>query len=120
MKQLDIIFAKYIKHRDTLQGFGVCIYCGGLVHRDQSQACHCVKRSNSLLRYDEINVNIGHETCNQNDNREQLQKGIDKKYGAGTYDRLMSQRFETHKFYKFELEEKLKFYKQKIKEYESR
>lgn len=61
---------------------------------------HFVKRSVSLLRYDDENCNMQCPACNVWKYGELYTYGkeLDLKYGDGTADRLHAQRFTTHKF----------------------
>ena len=84
------------------------------------QAGHFVKRSVNQLRYDEENVNAQCPGCNIWKYGEQYAyaKALDLKYGTGTAERLMEQRFTTHKFTITELEEIIHDAKEQIKWYE--
>lgn len=106
-KIADKEFSRYVRLRDSdSTGHGNCITCGVRVHWKSAHAGHFVKRSVSLLRYDEENVNLQCAQDNIYKYGEQYAyaKALDEKYGDGTADKLHAQRFTTHKFTTTELE----------------
>lgn len=107
-KKADALFSQYVRLRDAdKRGVAPCITCGVKKNWKDMQAGHFIKRSVSLLRYDEENVNAQCMQCNVFKYGEQYlyAKALDDKYGDGTADKLNSQRWETHKFTVAELEE---------------
>ena len=100
-KIADKFFSLAIRLRDSdTGGIACCITCGTKKHYKQLQNGHFVKRSVNLLRYDEENCNAQCYSCNVMKYGEQYlyAKALDDKYGSGTAERLMAQRFTTHKF----------------------
>lgn len=122
-KQADKIFSMAIRLRDSDEaGRAKCITCPTVKHWKDMHCGHFVKRSVNLLRYDYENCNAQCPQCNVYKYGEQYaySKALDDKYGAGTADKLMDQRFTSHKFTTEELEdiistaqEEVKFYKEK-------
>lgn len=88
-------------------GIGKCITCDKRAHWATMQNGHFVKRSVSLLRYDDENCNLQCPACNVWKYGELYQYGkeLDLKYGDGTAARLHAQRFTSHKFTVQELED---------------
>lgn len=122
-KKADTYFSRYVRLRDCDEtGYGECISCGARKFWKDLQAGHFVKRSVSLLRYDEENVNAQCVGCNMFKSGEQFaySKALDLKYGDGTADRLWEQRSTTHKFTIEELEEIIHDAKEQVKWYEER
>lgn len=117
-KKADKYWSIYVRRRDADdKGYADCITCGKTYHWKKIQCGHFVKRSVSLLRYDEENTNAQCVGCNMFKHGEQYaySKALDKKYGAGTADKLWEQRFTTHKFKTHELESIIEDAKTNIK-----
>jgi 5-methylcytosine-specific restriction endonuclease McrA len=101
----DIEFSRYVRYRDgryshELQGFETqCITCGAWKPLKEMQAGHFVTRANTLLRYDEENVNAQCYACNviRHGDLYEYAKQLDIKYGAGTAEKLHQQRHATHR-----------------------
>jgi hypothetical protein len=119
-KQADKYFSKYVRLRDSVDGYGQCITCDRTYHWKQAQAGHFVSRSCNFLRYNDENVNLQCSGCNLFKAGDQYQyaKNLDLKYGTGTAEKLHSQRHTTHKFTAEELEKIIKEAKEYIKEME--
>jgi hypothetical protein len=103
-KKADAIFSIYVRTRDADQdGLVPCITCKA-------------KRPIKEMRFDEENCNAQCPGCNVFRYGEQYlyALAIDDKYGDGTADRLMQQRFSTHKFTVQELQEIIDYAKQGI------
>jgi 5-methylcytosine-specific restriction endonuclease McrA len=117
-KKADAAFSLYIRHRDSKDGLTQCITCPARRPVKEMQAGHFVRRSVNLLRYNEENVNAQCPSCNVWKYGEQYlyALALDEKYGPGTAERLMSQRFKMHKLTIPELEEIIRYSKEQIKE----
>lgn len=114
----DAYFSKYIRLRDADRyGYCECISCGVKKHWKDMQNGHFVKRSVSLLRYDDENCNAQCLGCNMFKSGEQYaySLALDLKYGDGTASRLHKQRHTTHKFTISELESIIEECKSNIK-----
>lgn len=119
-KEADKYFSIYIRMRDADRyGFGKCITCGTKKHWKELQNGHFVKRSVSLLRFDDENCNAQCSACNVWKHGELYKYGkeLDLKYGDGTADKLHAQRFTTHKFSAQELLDIVTESKENIKAY---
>ena len=123
-KKADAAFSQYVRYRDgwynpTLQIWECsCITCEVVKPLKESQAGHFVSRGKNILRYDELNVNAQCVGCNMFKAGEQYlySKALDLKYGDGTAESLMSQRFTTHKLTIPELEQIIEDSKAYVKE----
>lgn len=119
-KEADAWFSKAIRLRDSdSKGLAECITCGTKKPWKTMQNGHFVKRSVSLLRYDDENCNAQCVGCNMFKSGEQYaySLALDKKYGDGTAQRLWDQRFSTHKFTTTELESIISDAKEQISYY---
>lgn len=100
-KRADKAFSVYIRQRDSdKNGLAKCITCPTVKPWKEMQCGHFVKRSVSLLRYDEENCNAQCAACNVWGYGQLYTYGkeLDLKYGSGTAEKLHAQRFTSHKF----------------------
>ena len=121
-RQADKYFSTYIRLRDSdRNGLAKCITCGIKKPYKEMQNGHFVKRSVSLLRYDDENCNAQCMQCNVFKYGEQYKyaKEIDLKYGVGTADKLHAQRHTTHSFTAQELLDIIEEAKSNIKVFEN-
>jgi hypothetical protein len=123
-KKADAVFSKYIRYRDGMFVNGVwggnCITCGQWFPHREMQAGHFQSRRFNITRFDEMNVNGQCRACNVFRHGEQYKYAIavDEKYGEGTAERLARKSMEFHKFTVSELQGLVKYYGDKVKEYE--
>lgn len=117
-KKLDIIFSRYIKRRDCINGRGQCITCGELLPIEELDAGHFRVRQHNATRYDEKNVQLQCRKCNRFEGGEQWEFGdsLDEKYGNGTALYLTRKSHEIKKFTVSELQDLYEYYKNQIKE----
>jgi 5-methylcytosine-specific restriction endonuclease McrA len=121
--KLDKVFSEYIRLRDCNSGLlpriGFCISCGVAVIYETCDAGHFISRNKTATRWNEQNVNAQCRKCNRFESGRQFEqsKGIDKKYGKGTAERLLiiSKALKS-KLTHADIEELVKYYKAKIKE----
>lgn len=107
-KDADKWWSQYIRMRDSdKHGFAECITCGTKKPWKEMQCGHFVKRSVSMLRFDDENCNAQCMQCNVYKYGEQYaySQALDLKYGEGTAAKLHTQRFSTHSFTRQELED---------------
>lgn len=121
VKRADKEFSRYVRLRDCEyidgQWVGECITCGRrLVVVDASghwnagsNLGHFVGRACKRLRWDEYNCNLQCAHCNawrdKIDMLDAYKKGVDDKYGTGTWKRLVKEGKETHKPTREELDQ---------------
>jgi len=123
-KKADSAFSQYVRYRDGWYNptLGIweceCITCSVVKPLKETQAGHFVSRGKNILRYDELNVNAQCIGCNMFKAGEQYlySKALDLKYGEGTAESLMQQRFTTHKLTIPELEQIIEDSKAYVKE----
>jgi hypothetical protein len=110
-KKADAAFSIYIRYRtawlDNDEWVVECVTCGQVKPVREMQNGHFVSRRVTLLRYDKRNCNPQCPRCNVYNQGELYLYGLwlDRNYGDGTAEELMSQRFLTHKLTIPELEE---------------
>lgn len=93
LKTADKWFSMFIRLRDADEnGIIRCISCGKPVHWIKADAGHFVKRQHKALRFSEINVNGQDRECNwlKQGNDIEYAKGLDRKYGPGTAEKLLA------------------------------
>ena len=112
-KRADAVFSKYVRLRDSENGFAECFTCGVQKPIPQMQAGHFVSRRVNILRFDEINVHAQCYSCNvmKHGDLYTYAKRLDEFHGDGTAEELHSRRFETHPFTVAELLQIIEKYK---------
>jgi len=111
------IFSVYIRLRDSDEnGMVRCITSGRLIHWKEADAGHFISRRHLATKYHEHNVNAQSRHDNRFASGEQFKhsKAIDKKWGAGTSDRLLVMSRTTCKRGKFEIAELTKHYTMEV------
>lgn len=125
-KKLDRVFSQFIRLRDSVQGYCVCITCGAHKHWKEIHAGHFVKRGCILTRWHKQNVHGQCCGCNTYREGEQAKYlvALEQMYGREVVDELM----ELEKKYRAgdykkptltELREKIEYYRTKVKELET-
>ncbi len=122
---LDKVFNKVIRLRDTEDGYGKCISCGQVFPFEELDAGHFfAKKGYDGLRYDEENVHAECRNCNRFNESHLIgyQDNLRIKIGEERLEAL-KERARQYKqgFFKWdrsEIEEKIIYYKEKLKEYE--
>lgn len=116
---LDEAFSKYIRIRDSQDGYCKCITCGKVAFwtKEGMQAGHFQTRVKYSTRWDEKNVNAQCAGCNMTNGGQQYLHGlaIDKKFGEGTADELVIESYKIRKFTTIELQEMTEHYKSEFK-----
>ena len=118
--KLDILFAHYIKKRDSINGRGQCVTCGEIFSVGDLDAGHFRPRQYNATRFDEMNVQPQCRKCNRFSQGEQWKFGnhLDEKYGNGTSLKLIEKSHQIKKFTVSELKDLYGYYQNKIKEIE--
>lgn len=113
-KNLDTIFAKYIRNRD----WNKCVICGS---SENPNNWHFYTRSSLILRYDEINCNCQCRKCNilHEQDEKPYKDWMIKTYWQEKLDEL----YKLYKWPPLKLKldwylEKIEYYKNKLKDYE--
>ena len=118
--QLDRWFKKYIRMRDSHDGYGKCISCGKLIQVGPNwQAGHYINSTYLSLRWDEKNVHGQCKRCNHflSGNLLEYRRGLIKKYGKEVLQYLEIKKFNKFKTSVFALKALIDIYKKKVKEY---
>lgn len=115
-KKLDRIFSKYIRQRDTQDGYGKCITCGRFMKYEDLDCGHFISRTARSTRWDEQNCHAQCRSCNRFQQGKQFEYGlaIDRKYGEGTAEQLLIKSKTTARYTAFELQELINHYKRQI------
>ena len=116
--KLDTIFSKYIRLRDTNEdGYGQCITTGKWIHYSQADAGHFMSRRYMSTRWNEKNVNLQSRGSNRFNQGDQFKHALalDRKYGRGTAEVILSESYRTKKWSEFEISELIKYYKSECK-----
>ena len=106
IKKADRVFSKYIRLRDSEDGFFICCSCGQRKPFEQADAGHFINRRWMALRYDERNrFDEG--------NMVGYTRFMLKTYGEGIVDLLESMK-TPYKWTDGELEILIKYWKDKL------
>lgn len=117
------IFSKFIRLRDAdANGYVKCFTCARRKHWKEGDAGHGIPRQHKATKYNEVNVQFQCKYCNgfQGGAREIFKENLDKKYGAGTWDKLQVASRQVCKHSKFEYDLMIDLYKSRITELERR
>lgn len=116
IKKLDAIFSKYIRLKNTNNGFGICATCGQVKKYEQLDCGHFISREHLNTRWNEQNVHIQCQQCNRFKSGKQYEFSlfIDKKYGLGTSNKILNFSRIPCKPFEIELKELTKQYKSEV------
>lgn len=118
VKKLDLVFSEYVRLRDAKNGVFLCCSCGRTLPTEQMDAGHFISRKWYSTRWHEDNVNGQCRSDNRFGNGEAAGYAMFmiKKHGIEYVEQLYNLSRQTAKYKDYELEEKIAYYKQKIKE----
>lgn len=116
--ELDGVFSRFIRKRDTHNGFIKCFVCGYTMSFQEAQCGHYVDRDQMPTRYDEMNCHSVCQECNCFDTEHKARYGdiMFETYGEWKINKLAQKSKSLQKYFKFEIEELIELYKDKIKE----
>ncbi|MFO0447615.1 MAG: recombination protein NinG [Pseudomonadota bacterium] len=86
------VFSLYIRLRDSdKDGIGRCFTCGRPKHYKDADCGHGIPRQHKATKYNETNNHLQCKPCNgfQGGMREKYKEAMDRKYGAGTWDKML-------------------------------
>jgi hypothetical protein len=112
------VFSEYIRRRDAdKDGNCKCITCGLVRPWKQMDCGHGIPRQHKATKFSEINNHAQCKRCNgfEGGKREVYKVEVDKRYGAGTWDKLELASKMTFKRTQFEIDTMTEFYKQELK-----
>jgi hypothetical protein len=119
-KKLDKVFSEYVRRKDADEGGTVrCVTCPKLMHWKESDCGHFVKRQHRSVRWDTRNVGTQCTRCNHfmGGVQDQFAQHIIAEHGVQVFDELLQLKHLTVKWTRIDLEEKINFYKAKIKDF---
>lgn len=117
-KRLDTAFSKYIRARDTKDGWGKCCSSGRLISYEQGDAGHFINRKWRSTRWHEENVHfqsIADNRFNEGNSAGYALFMIEK-YGKERVEYLLALSRTTARFTDSEGELLIKEYRQKLKQ----
>ena len=91
INKLDKTFSRFIRLRDSEDGYATCFTCGVKKEWKKVDAGHFQTRSKYSIRWDEKNVHAQCKHCNMTNGGQQYTYGIklDEVYGEGTAEELV-------------------------------
>ena len=116
-KTLDKVFSQYIRQKDSDAGGTVeCVTCNQLFYWKETDCGHFIKRQYRSVRWDERNVGVQCTRCNHymGGRQDDFSRYIINTYGYSAYDELMRLKYQTMKFSRLEILEKIDEYKEKL------
>lgn len=119
IKRLDKVFSQYIRLRDAMpNGYFVCISCGKVKPLEQADCGHYHSRMHMSTRFDEDNCNAECRACNRfsSDHTIGYREHLLRKIGLQRFQMLEVRAHQSRKWSCFELEELIKYYREKVKE----
>lgn len=112
-KKLDVIYSKYIRLRDAMEGGSTrCISCGQIKPFDKMDCGHFHSRTHKSTRWDEDNTHSECSFCNRfrSDHMIGYRENLIRKIGLKRFELLNWKAHQTKKWSCFELEELIKYY----------
>lgn len=111
--ELDGYFSRFIRKRDTVNGVIKCFTCGARLTFAEAQAAHFIDRDQMPVRYDEHNVHscCQHCNCHDPDHKKIYYGRMLQKYGQEEVTRLQRKSKGLQKFFKWEVEDLIEYYK---------
>ena len=100
VKKLDKVFSIYIRTRLAKENQVQCVTCGVRKHWKEVDAGHFVSRRHYATRWNHQNVHVQCKKCNGFHGGQNyiMGKYIDKTYGEGTADELITMSRQIKKF----------------------
>ena len=116
-KDLDKVFSLYIRLRHASKdGIVKCFTCDKTAHYKKMHAGHFMSRKHHATRWNEDNVQVQCPKCNLFGQGEQYAFGklLDIRIAEGKAEELQELSRTTVKYMRFEYENMIKFYKEKV------
>ncbi len=120
-KQLDVVFSKWVRLLETDGGKnGKCVTCGRTLPYSELDCGHFVSRNWTALRWNPINCHVQCKRCNRflGGQIEEYFIWMENTYGRAVVDDLIGHKHDTFILERQWLLDKIKYYKDLIKEYE--
>lgn len=121
IKQLDAVFSKFIRLRDSFVKWEwrrvKCPLCWSIIPREKAQNMHFISRGVRKYRFDEMNCHAGCYRCNVllKWNYIVYTRRMQNKYGIEKIDEMIADK-SICKYYNWELIDKINEYTEKCKE----
>lgn len=117
VKKIDVAFSKYVRARDTKDGWGRCCSCGAMKLYAEGDCGHFINRRHMSTRWHDKNSHFQCASCNrfQEGNAAGYSLFMIDKYGREMVEYLMSLSRETARFTDIEGELLLKDFRQRLK-----
>ena len=112
------VFSEYIRRRDSdKDGNCKCFTCNLVRPWKQMDCGHGIPRQHKATKFSEINNHAQCKRCNgfEGGKREVYKVEVDKRYGAGTWDKLELASKMTFKRTQFDIDLMTEIYKQQLK-----
>ena len=115
----DIYFSRYIRHRDSVDGYCTCPVCGERMALSMLECGHFIKRRNLSTRWYEDNAMAICKWCNTKmesdiELSDRYAKVIFDRIGAERWGELMKLKQSNAKLMQYEIDEIAEYYKSKI------
>lgn len=93
-KNADAVFSKYIRLKNSHQGYVKCYTCGIIKHWKEMDNGHFIKREFHRTRYDERNCKPQCTKCNYHNSgmQDEFAKNIIDEYGIDAFNDLMNKK----------------------------
>lgn len=88
VKKMDLVFSKFIRLRDTPDGYGKCCSCGKMTLYGNLDAGHFINRRKMSVRWREDNVHAQCRSCNR------FQEGNAAGYALFMFEKYSKQHIE--------------------------
>ena len=123
MKEVKLwkAFSEFIRRRDSDEnGYGKCFTCHRTINWKDGDCGHGIGRQHKSTKYDEQNNHLQCKKCNGFEGGEQAiyKEEVDKRYGKGTWDKLVLKSRQVCKRGKFEIDTMAKYYQNANKLYD--
>lgn len=118
-KKLWKTFSEFIRLRDAdVNGNCKCFTCNNIRHWRKMDCGHGVGRQHKATKFHEFNNHAQCKRCNgfEEGRKDVYSKEVDKRYGAGTWDKLVLSSRQTCKRGQVEIDTMEQYYKEKVKE----
>jgi len=116
--KLEKAFSEFIRLRDSDgHGYGKCFTCSYRAPYKQMDCGHGIGRQHKSTKYHEQNNHIQCKRCNGFEGGQQAiyKEEVEKKYGKGTWDKLVIMSRQVCKRGKFEIEQMTNYYREEVK-----
>lgn len=115
---LDGVFSRFIRLRDTQNGRIKCFICGASMTFAEAQCGHFIDRDQMPTRYDETNCRSVCENCNCFDDhhKERFEQKLRTILTPEGMDHLWTKSRGLQKYMRFEIEDLIDHYKMRVSE----